>query len=114
MTRPTLLTAQPTTTLTFGDAVFEVSRMTPEIQQMVAYFDAWRQKEIDLQSELLQVRGGLEHLKGQLVAAIQKERDDAVKKAEAMGVVPPAAEPAAQPEVEEVTPAAPASRRKRK
>lgn len=111
MTRPALLTVQPTTSITLGDAVFEVERMSNEIKQMVAYFDAWRQKEVDLQSDILQVRGALQNLQNQLVAAIQKEREDAVKKAEALGVVPPATPPVA----EQAAPApAPAAKRSRK
>lgn len=100
-----LLKVTPTTTINAGDAVFEVARMSADIQQMIAYYDAWRQREIDLTSDLLQVRGALRDLQNQLVAALQKERDEAAAKAEAMGLVPAAAPASPAPVVEDVKPA---------
>ncbi len=101
-----LLKAAPTTTINVGDAVFEVARMSSDIQHMIAYYDEWRQREIDLTSELLQVRGALRDLQTQMATAIQKEREDAAKKAEAMGLVPAAPAPAPAAPVEDAKPAA--------
>jgi nucleotide-binding universal stress UspA family protein len=79
---------QPTTTLNVDQAVYEVAKMSPEIQQMVRYFDEWRQVEADKTSEILMARNALQNLQNQLLATIQKEREEAVKKAEALGVIP--------------------------
>lgn len=92
---------QPTLTIAIDDAVYEVAKMSPQVQQMVAYFDDWRQKEADLTSEVLLVRGALRDLQNTLLQTIQTERAEAQKKAEALGLIPPKDEPAAgQPEGE--------------
>lgn len=87
---------QPTTTINIDDAVFEVARMSPEIQQMVRLFDETRQAEADASTKVLIARNALQNLQNVLVSAIQKERTEAAAKAEALGITPPA------------TPAAPA------
>lgn len=91
---------QPTLTIAIDDAVYEVAKMSPQVQQMVAYFDDWRQKEADLTSEVLLVRGALRDLQNTLLQTIQAERAEAQKKAEALGLIPPKDEPAGQPEGE--------------
>lgn len=78
----------PTTTITLDDVNFEVAKMSKEIQDLVAYFDDWRQKELDAASELLMVRSALEHIRTRLLTAIQKEREEALQKAQALGIIP--------------------------
>lgn len=82
------LKIEPTTTITVDNVVFDVSKMSAEVQQMVAYFDAWRQEEIDLTSRVLMTRGALRDLQNSLLETIQKERAEALKKAEALGIIP--------------------------
>jgi hypothetical protein len=89
---------QPTTTINVDNAVFDVSKMSPEIQQMVRYFDEWRQNEADATSQVLMARNALQNLQNTLLQAIQKERDEAAKKAEALGLTAPAPAPAPAPE----------------
>jgi plasmid replication initiation protein len=86
---------QPTTTINVDDAVFEVARMSAEIQQTVRLFDECRQVEADATFQVLMARNALTNLQNTLLQAIQKEREEATKKAEAMGLVPAPAVPAA-------------------
>lgn len=78
----------PTTTVTIDDSAFQVEKMSPEVQQMIAYFDDWRQREADTTSELLMIRAGLKDLQSTIYDTIQKERAEALKRAEALGIVP--------------------------
>lgn len=88
---------QPTTTITVDKTIFEVSQMSPEIQQMVAYFDDWRQQEADQTSKLLMVRSALRDIQNTMLEAIQKERNEALKKAQALGIITPALQAEANP-----------------
>ena len=79
---------QPTLTIAIDQAVYEVAKMSQQVQQMVAYLDDWRQKEVDLSSELLLTRSGIREMQNQLLTGIQQERAEAQKKAEALGLIP--------------------------
>mgnify|MGYP000087074724 CR=1 FL=1 len=67
------MNVQPTTTITIDDKVFSVSSMSNEIQEMVAYYDMWRQKEIEAASSLLMVRGAMRDLQSTMMTSIQTE-----------------------------------------
>lgn len=88
---------QPTSTINVDDAAFDVSKMSAEVQQMVAYYDDWRQQEVDTTSKLLMIRGALQNLQTQLLEKIQADRAEALKKAEALGIIPAANEASASP-----------------
>lgn len=85
-----MLNVTPTTTITIDNTEFAVDKMSSQVQQMVVYFDAWRQRELEATSELLMVRGGLKDLQASLLTTIQEERKQAMEKAEAMGLLPTA------------------------
>lgn len=78
---------QPTTTITFDDQSFEVAKMSNDVQQMVQYLDAWRQKELDLSSDLLMVRGALRDLQNALSTTVQEEIKATKEKAAALGLL---------------------------
>lgn len=80
----------PTTTINLDDATFEVARMSAEIQGLVRLFDECRQVEADASSQVLMARHALVNVQNTLMQAIQKEREEAAKKAEALGLVPAA------------------------
>jgi siroheme synthase (precorrin-2 oxidase/ferrochelatase) len=64
----------PTTTLAIDDkTTFEISKMSPEIQQLVEFYDDWRQQEQDRISDLNMVRAALRDLQQQLTARVQEE-----------------------------------------
>lgn len=81
---------QPTLTITLDNQSLEVSKLSSDVQQMVAYLDDWRQEEVDLSSRLLMTRGALRDLQNALAAQVQKELKDAKEKAEALGLIPSA------------------------
>lgn len=76
-----------TTTITLDDQVFEVSKLSAELQQMVAYLDDWRQREVDLTSELLMARSGIRDIQNALSGTLQKEMAELREKAQAMGLI---------------------------
>lgn len=88
---------QPTTTITIDTSTFDVSLMSQEVQTMVAYFDDWRQQEVDATSKLLMVRSALEQIQRTLLETIQKERNEALTKAQALGIIPAEAQEATSP-----------------
>lgn len=79
---------QPTTTITLDGQSFEISKLSAEVQQMIAYLDDWRQEEVDLSSKLLMVRGALRDLQNALSETVQKEITDARQKAQDLGLLP--------------------------
>lgn len=79
---------QPTTSITFDNTTLEVSKMSADVQQMVAYYDDWRQKEVELVSKLIMVRSALRDMQTQLIQNLQSDREETLKKAEALGIVP--------------------------
>lgn len=64
---------EKTQTITMDNESFDVTSLSAEVQQMVAYLDDWRQREVDLTSNLLMVRGALRDLQNALVEQIQKD-----------------------------------------
>lgn len=79
-----------TASITIDDSVFAVEKMSPQIQQMVAMMDEWRQRDADLVVEHAMVKSALRDIQNSIYATIMKEREETAQKAEAMGVLPPA------------------------
>ena len=69
-----MIAIQPTLTINVDGVIFEVSKMSTEVQQQIQYLDEWRQREMDISSDLLMVRGALRNLQDNLLVTIQKER----------------------------------------
>jgi len=90
----------PTTTITIDGNVFEVEKMSDEVKAMISHFDRWREREFDASSELLLVQAALKHLQNELVQTISKEREAAVKAAEALGLLPKAPQAPTEIDVE--------------
>lgn len=67
------ITVIPTSVINFGDLSLEVAKMSPELQQMVQYFDDWRSKEIEATSNLLLARAGLRDIQKEMGDALGKE-----------------------------------------
>jgi len=77
----------PTTTLAIDDnTVFEISQMSPEIQQLVEFYDDWRQQEQERISDLNMVRAALRDLQQQLTVRVQEELAQAAAKPEESSV----------------------------
>jgi hypothetical protein len=59
-----------TQTITAQDTVFQVSSMSPEIQNMVAIMDEFRQQEMDTSITLTMIRGAIRDVQNQILIAI--------------------------------------------
>jgi hypothetical protein len=81
---------QPTLTIQLDDATYEVAKMSEQVQQLVGFFDDWRQKEADLSSDLLMVRSALRDAQTALVQMLKQEREEAMQKAQNLGLLPAA------------------------
>lgn len=66
-----------TLTVNIDDATFQVEKMSTECQQLIMYFDEWRQEEADLVGKLLLVRAALQNQQNALLAQIRKEQEEA-------------------------------------
>ena len=62
-----------TTTITYENSVFEVAKMSAELQNAVAYFDDWRQREQELTSDLTMVKAALNDLRNSIANQIATE-----------------------------------------
>lgn len=78
---------QKTLTITVDDGVYTVEKMSSHIKETVVLMDAWRQREVDASVELSMVRAALRDIQNQLLVMIRKEREEAMAKAQAMGLV---------------------------
>lgn len=85
-----MIQVPPTTTITFDDKVFEVAKMSKEIQQLITYFDDWRQREQELASDLMMVRSAQRDLQNTLLAQVQEELKPKVEEAAPAVETPPA------------------------
>jgi hypothetical protein len=79
---------QATTTITVDGAVFSVEKMSPQIKQLVMFMDEWRQKDVDLSIDVAMVKAALRDIQNNIYVAINKEKEEAMAKAKAMGLVP--------------------------
>lgn len=86
---------QQTTTITVDNTAFAVDKMSPNLQQMIVFMDEWRQKDVDLTVEISMVKAALRDIQNSIYVAIKKEREDALEKAKALGLIPADAAPAA-------------------
>lgn len=66
---------QPTLTITIEDVSYDVANMSDQVRQMVSYMDDWRQKEVDLSSELLMARSALRDIQNTMLATIRQEQE---------------------------------------
>lgn len=83
------LTVQPTTSVVIDNIPFQVDTMSAEVQQMVKYYDDWRDRELEATSTLLMVRAALKDLQNTILETVQKE------KAAAETTAPEATQPSA-------------------
>ena len=79
---------QPTTNVDVDGSIYDVSKMSPDVQQMMVLLDDWRQEEADLTGKILMVRSALKDLQQTLLTTIQAERKAALERAEALGLIP--------------------------
>lgn len=64
---------EPTLTLQLDDKTFEIAKMSPRIQQLIEYYDDWRQREVEITSDLNMVKMAQQALQTQIVQAVQEE-----------------------------------------
>ncbi len=74
---------EKTTTITVDDVLFAVEKMDPQLKQMIAYMDEWRQKEADVATDLLMVRSALRDLQNSVYVALKKQQEEAAAAPEA-------------------------------
>lgn len=70
---------QTTQTINFNETVLVVSQLDPQLQQIVATYDEWRQKLVDAEQEVLILRAALTTLQNELLTALTKAQEEAAK-----------------------------------
>lgn len=68
-----MIQIEKTQTIQVDDVLLDVANCSDQIKQLVVYLDDWRQKEVDLTSELLLVRAGLNDLRNSMIQQLQNE-----------------------------------------
>ncbi len=63
---------QATTAITIDDQSFDVANLSPEIQDLVEFFDDWRQREKEIVSDLAMVRRAMQNLQSELLVKMQQ------------------------------------------
>lgn len=76
-----------TKTINVDNVVYAVEKMSPQLQQMITMMDEWRQKDADLTVELTMVKAALRDIQNSIYVTINQEREEAMKKAKAMGLI---------------------------
>lgn len=79
---------QETKTLNIDNVAYAVEKMSPQLQQLVALMDEWRQEEADLSSKVTMVRSALQNVQNAIYNTINQEREAAMKKAKDLGLLP--------------------------
>lgn len=72
----------PTETLTIDGNQYRIADMSVEVQQLVEFYDDWRQREQEIISDLNMVRGAQRDLQQQLLTRVQQELEAAAATAE--------------------------------
>ena len=62
-----------TISITLDDRVILVDQCSPAVQELVRYYDDWRQEEVDTASKLLMIQAALRQQQQQLLATLQQE-----------------------------------------
>jgi len=84
-----MITIEPTKTIQLTeDTLVEVANCSDAVKQLVVYLDDWRQKEVDLTSDLLRTRAALNDLRNSLIQQFQAELQEAEQ--EVIDNAPPA------------------------
>jgi hypothetical protein len=72
---------QTTTTITTDDGDFNVADLSPELQQLVKFFDKWRQDEVEQTEQLIKTRAAINDIKKSI--QIQLHQSPAANSSEA-------------------------------
>lgn len=78
---------QETKTLNIDNTPYAVEKMSPQLQQLVALMDEWRQEEVDASTKLTMIRSALQNLQNSIYTTVNEERNQAMAKAKAMGLI---------------------------
>ena len=71
------MTVETTKVITIDEKTRAVDDCSDAVKRLVAYYDDWKQKQADAQSDLLLVQSGMRELSREIVAQIQKEEAEA-------------------------------------
>jgi len=73
------LKAEETRVVSIGDRTIAVTELPERAQQLVAYYDDWKQRELDARSHLLSLQIAMQGITHQIAQAVE---EDAAAKAE--------------------------------
>lgn len=72
-----MATVQPVTTLNIDGNTLQVADLSARVQQLVAVYNDWNQKNADAQSELAMIQAALNDLSRQIIVQIKADSDAA-------------------------------------
>ena len=71
------LKAEETKIVTINEIPRQVADLPPQAQQLIQFYDDWKQKELEARSELLKVQTAMRGLADQIAALVQQAEDEA-------------------------------------
>lgn len=73
----TTLLADETRVVTIDETQHPIEELPEKAQQLVKFYDDWKQKELDARSELMMIQTAMQGLANQIVAAINEAQQAA-------------------------------------
>ncbi len=77
------LRVEETKVVTIDDQTLAVDTLPDNVQQLVAFYDDWKQREVDLRSELMAMQAAMRTMQQQIAQAVKASQDAVVAEAEA-------------------------------
>lgn len=85
-----MATVQPVTTLNIDGNTLQVADLSQRVQQLVAVYNDWNQKNADAQNELMLVQAALNDLSRQIIVQIKADAEAAAAAANDTATTAPA------------------------
>lgn len=81
------LVAEDTKIVTIDDKPRSVEDLPTQVQQLVKFYDDWKQRELDCRSALLLAQTGMRALANEIAGAVKKADDEAAEAADTVVAV---------------------------
>ncbi len=73
------LRVEETKVVTIDDQTLAVDTLPDNVQQLVAFYDDWKQREMDLRSELMAMQAAMRTMQQQIAQAVKTSQEAAAK-----------------------------------
>lgn len=71
------LKAEETKVVTIDDRTIAVDELPVQAQQLVAFYDDWKQRELEMRSQLMAMQSAMKHIANQIAAVVKQADEEA-------------------------------------